>query len=74
MPHSGERAQCLGGDRVEELAWVSKTLGQAPADLEMQLGHVSARHLAVHGRDLGLQALAVYERARVELGQAVRME
>ena len=39
----------------------------------MQLGRLPARHLAVHGRDLSLQALAVDERARVELRQAVRM-
>ena len=33
-----ERRQRLGGDRVEELARVAEALGQAPPDLEVQLG------------------------------------
>ena len=67
MPHSGERRQRLGGDRVQELAGVAEVLGQAPAHLEVELRLLPARHVAVHVLDLGLQPLAVDERARVEL-------
>ena len=70
MPDSGERRQRLGGDRVQELAGVAEVLGQAAPDLEVELGMLSAGDVAVHVLDRRLQALAVHERARVELGKA----
>jgi hypothetical protein len=72
VPDSGEGRQRLGRDRVEELAWVSEVLGEAPPHLEVELPLLPAGDAAVHGLDVRLQPLPVYERARIELRQNLR--
>jgi hypothetical protein len=72
MPHSRERRQRLGWDRVQELAGVAEVLGQVPSHLEVELRLLPAGDVAVHVLDLRRQSLAVYERASVELRQSLR--
>ena len=54
------------GMRVEQPGRIAEVLGQLAADLEVQVGVLVARDVAVHGLDLGLEALAVDERAGIK--------
>ena len=67
MPTPAKDASASAGIASRSCAGISEALGQAPAQLEVELRLLPARHVAVHGLDLRLQAFAVHERARVEL-------
>ena len=69
---AGEGGERLGRDGVQQLGLVAEVLGQAAPDLEVQLG-VAAGDVAVHVLDGRLEPLAVHQRARVELGQRLRL-
>ena len=69
---AGERRQGLGGDRVEELAWVAKSQRELPPDREVELCFLLPRYLAIHVLHLRLEHLTVDEGAGVRLRQRRR--
>src|SRR5436305_971950 len=73
VPHSGERRQGVGRNGVQQFARIPEVLGEAPAHLEVQIRLLLAGNVTVHVLDLRLQPLSIYERARVELRQGLRL-
>jgi hypothetical protein len=69
---TGERRQRLGGDRVEEVGWVSEAKRELPPDREVELSFLFSRDLAIHVLHLRLEHFSVDKGARVCLWQRCR--
>ena len=69
LADTGEGGQRLGRDRGEQLGRIAEVLRDRAADLEVQVGHLVARDVAVHLADLRLELARIDERARVRLWQ-----